>query len=142
MTHTAVLNNSAFEGGAVFIHNDRYAEINFIDSDFSDNIAESAGRVLYVHARYNVNLTVENCNITENKARFGGVLHVKDYNFLFCQDNIIITMAMVSLAGNSVQLDGGVLFLYQCKNNIIEIIQSTFTGKTAGRNVAVVYSYY
>ena len=148
------INNSATTiGGALYMELDHCANFFYITaSNFIGNTAGTAGGAIgfIVHqTRCNNNgaipfgfsVTLFICNITNNKAKFGGgvaiqIVHyetrvdgTKVNEFLFCICHFIGNKAMVSSA---VDINGRSQKVYQCLKTIIKFHLCYFTGNMAG----------
>ena len=82
---TKFMNNSAVEGGAIFVEN---AELKTETCTFEKNVATHKGGAVRVDDKSSI--TTENCRFLSNKAVDGGAVHVTSSSYSFVNNTILV----------------------------------------------------
>ena len=91
-------------------------------TNFTRNSVDGDGGAINV--RHQANLSLTNCRLDRNSARYGGAV--------FAQYNVTLKMRETSFTGNSASRNGGALSISQSQCHIVHSVFNSNTAKTGG----------
>jgi predicted outer membrane repeat protein len=122
--------NSTFKdnkGDSGIIYADENAEVNIINTTFTDNNVKLAGGAIYVLSS---NLNVNNCDFRNNRASNGGSIDIDGKSSA--------NIDSCNFINNSAEVDGGAVSI---KDGQISINNSNFTDNIAKVRGGAIYNY-